>query len=96
MGITSSFDLDRRVWDAVSYGAAGLAAFGALYALRRGWTLARGEPPPADPEAEVSWTTALGWAVATGIVSGLARLAGRRGAASAWRMVADRPPPERA
>lgn len=50
-----------------------------------GWTKARGEEPPRTPEqADTTWTTALLWAICTGIGVAISQVVARRGAAKLW------------
>ncbi|RKS80490.1 uncharacterized protein DUF4235 [Motilibacter peucedani] len=61
-------------------------AVGAAWAARKlvttGWKLTTGNEPPANPEdPEVEWVEAVGWALLSGAVIGLARLAASRQAA---------------
>jgi hypothetical protein len=44
------------------------------------WKAATGNPPPSDPsDPDVEWKTAIGWAVVSGVVLGLAQLVASRG-----------------
>lgn len=55
------------------------AARGTRLILRRAWRTGTGEDPPDDPAAPgVTWSTALAWGVASGIVVGAARVVGHR------------------
>lgn len=88
------FDVERRAWDAVSFGAAAAAGYFALKLIERVWESSKGEPPPANPAREdVSWPDAIAWSAVTGLGIAVARLAARRGATSAWRMVVNADPP---
>ncbi len=71
------------VWKFLGAGAAIGASGVARRLITRGWTSATGNPPPANPEdPEVSWPEAVGWAVASGAVIGVARLLATRKAAA--------------
>ena len=51
--------------------------------VTKGWTSATGKEPPANPEdPEVSWPEAVGWAVLSGALIGVARLLATRKAAA--------------
>ena len=57
--------------------AAGLVA---KHAIEISWRKATGKEPPANPESpETTWTEAVGFAVLSGVVLGIARLAGPAG-----------------
>lgn len=84
----------KQVWSVVG----GLAATGAgilgKKAAHSGWRKVTGKEPPANPESrETTWAEALGFAVASGAVMGIARLLGRRFAAGAWERVTGALPP---
>ncbi len=73
------------------------AAVGAAAVTRKlvtsGWTAATGKEPPANPEdPEVSWPEAVGWAVASGALIGVARLLATRKAATYYAKSAGHPP----
>ena len=65
----------------------------ALLLVTSGWTAATGKEPPANPEdPEVSWPEAVGWAVASGALIGVARLVATRKAAAYYTKSAGHPP----
>jgi hypothetical protein len=69
-------------WKVLGTGAAVGAGVLAKRLVTSAWKLATGKEPPANPEdPEVSWKEALGWAVASGAVVGVARLLATRKAA---------------
>ena len=69
-------------WKIIGTGSAVLAAAAAQKGLAAAWKLATGEDPPTIPEdPETSWREAITWAVLSGAVLGLARLAATRQAA---------------
>ncbi len=71
------------VWKVLGTGAAIGAALVARKLTTRVWTSATGKAPPANPEdPEVSWPEAVGWAVASGAIIGVARLVATRKAAA--------------
>jgi len=70
-------------WKVLATSAAIGAAAVARQVVTRGWTAATGKEPPANPEdPEVSWPEAVGWAVGSGALIGLARLLATRKAAA--------------
>ena len=81
------------VWKVLGTSAAVGAAVLAKKLVTTGWVAATGKEPPANPEdPEVSWPEAIGWAVASGAVVGLARLLAMRKAASYYAKSAGHPP----
>jgi len=70
-------------WKVLGTGAAVLAGVLAKRLVTAGWKLGTGNPPPVNPEdPDVSWKEAIGWAVASGAVVGIARLLATRKAAA--------------
>jgi hypothetical protein len=66
--------------------SAAIAALAARKVLVKGWNLATGDDPPANPEApDTTWREAVGWALVSGAVMGLARMLATRKAASYYR-----------
>jgi hypothetical protein len=81
------------VWKVLGTGCAVSAAVVARKLVTRGWTAATGKQPPANPEdPEVSWPEAVGWALASGAVVGVARLLATRRAAAYYTRSAGHPP----
>jgi len=81
------------VWKILGTGGAIAAAVVARKLLTSGWTATTGKEPPANPEdPEVSWPEAVGWAVASGAVVGVARLLATRKAAAYYAKSAGHPP----
>ena len=84
-----------KVWSAFSVVAVLGAAAVAKKALNTGWKAATGKNPPANPaDPDVAVGEAVTWAVVSGALIGLARMA----AASAGRRLlreVDRPPAAR-
>lgn len=71
--------------------AAALLSRGALF---QGWRGVRGEKPPMEvTSTSGDWPRALAWGAVTGMIVGVARVIGRRGAAAAWEKTAGSPPP---
>lgn len=73
------------------------SVLGALLArktLAATWKIATGKEPPANPEhPDVTWVEAIGWAVVSGAVVGVARLAAQKKVASAWHRSTGSLPP---
>jgi hypothetical protein len=81
------------VWRILGTGGAVGAALVAKQLVTRGWTAATGKEPPTNPEdPEVSWPEAIGWAVASGALIGVARLVATRKAAAYYTKSAGHPP----
>lgn len=85
--------MGKLVWKVLATGGAIGAAMVARKLVTSGWTAATGKQPPANPEdPEVSWPEAIGWAVASGAVIGVARLVATRKAAAYYTKSAGHPP----
>ncbi len=70
------------VWKVLGTGAAIVAAAAARKGLGAGWKLATGKEPPSNPESpETTLWEAVGWALASGAVIGVARMFATRKAA---------------
>jgi hypothetical protein len=70
-----------------------LGAVVARKLLTAGWKLASGKEPPANPEhPTVTWPEAVTWAVVSGAVVGLARLAAQKKVAATWKRANDDTP----
>ncbi len=73
-------------WKVLGTGSAVLAAAVAQKGLEAAWRAATGTPPPTIPEdPDTDWTEAVAWAVASGVVIGVARLLATRRAAQYYR-----------
>jgi hypothetical protein len=70
---------------------AGMAARAVVLKLWKVGGLGDDEPQPAHPATP--WRTALGWAVASGVATGVARVVAMRTAAEVWERATDEPPP---
>lgn len=71
-----------------------LGALVARKALTVGWKVISGKEPPANPEhPDVTWPEAVSWAVVSGAVVGVARLAAQKRVASSWRRSTGSLPP---
>ena len=69
-------------------------AYAARKALQLAWKTTTGKQPPANPEhPEVTWAEAVGWAVVSGAVIGVARMAAQRKVASSWHKSTGQLPP---
>lgn len=69
-------------------------AYAARKALQLVWKTATGKQPPANPEhPEVTWGEAVGWAVVSGAVIGVARMAAQRKVAASWHKSTGQLPP---
>jgi hypothetical protein len=79
--------------------AAIAALIGALIArksLTLAWKVTTGKEPPANPEhPTVTWPEAVTWAIVSGAVVGLARLAAQKKVAASWHRSTGSPPPSR-
>ena len=74
-------------------------AFGAAFIARKvvttAWQAITGSEPPANPEdPEVTWAEAAGWALVSGAVIGLARLAATRQVTAGYRKRTGNLPPD--
>ena len=76
----------------------GLAAVGAGIVARKviqkAWTAGVGKAPPSNPEdPDIGITEAVGWAIVSGSVVGIARMLAGRMAAARWRKSTSELPP---
>lgn len=77
---------EKLLWKVVGGGAVGAAAFLAKKSLDGSWRAVTGNPPPNNPEdPDVAWREAIGFALLSGAVIGLAQLLAARNAAKYWR-----------
>lgn len=73
-------------WKIIGSIAAVLAAGVAERGARTAWTAATGKEPPVTPEdPDIDWREAIGWAVLSGVLIGVARLGAQRAAANYYR-----------
>jgi hypothetical protein len=80
-----------RIFGTASAVTAGIAA---RKVLVKGWKLTVRDDPPANPQAPgTSWPEAVGWAVASGALMGLARMLATRKAAEYYRKSTGHLPP---
>jgi hypothetical protein len=83
-----------KSWKAFGLVAATGATIAARKVLETGWRAATGTTPPKNPEhPDVSFGEALGWAIASGVTVGVARMLATRWAADYWRRSTGRLPP---
>ncbi|GAA2026223.1 DUF4235 domain-containing protein [Pseudokineococcus marinus] len=74
------------IWKVVGTGGAVAAGIAANKVLTAVWRKSLGGEPPINPESdETTWKEAIAWALLSGAVVGVARLAFRRNAASYYR-----------
>lgn len=73
-------------WKVLGTGAAVLSAAVAERGITAAWRAATGTEPPVNPEnPDTRWAEAIGWALLSGAVIGLARLVATRKAAEYYR-----------
>ena len=78
--------MGSMAWKVLGTGSAVLAATVAERGLRAAWRTATGAEPPSLPEdPDTRWGEAVTWALLSGAVIGLARLAATRKAAAYYR-----------
>ena len=81
-------------WKVMGLVSAVGAGFVAKKVVTVGWKAVTGNEPPTNPEdPEVTWQEAVGFAVVSGAVLGLARMLASRQAASAWHRATGSLPP---
>jgi hypothetical protein len=86
----------RLGWSLFAAGAAAAAAVIAHGVLEKAWKQIRQKDPPLNPAApKVTWTEALTWGAAAGVVAGISRVVARRGAVAAWARMFGSLPPDR-
>lgn len=74
------------VWKVLGTGSAILAGVAARKVIMTAWEKGTGSPPRTNPESpDTSWREALGWAVLSGALVGIARLMATRKAAEYYR-----------
>jgi hypothetical protein len=78
--------MGTMAWKVLGAGSAVVAATIAEKGLRAVWRAVTGTEPPRVPEdPDSSWAEAVSWALLSGAVIGLARLAATRRAAAYYR-----------
>lgn len=84
----------RIAYKVVGIGVGIVASKVARSVLDKGWERTRGGQPPRNPaEADVAWSDALSWAIASGVAVGVARLVAAKGTADAWTKATGHLPP---
>ncbi len=79
-------DTGEMAFKLTTVGATIGASFVARKAATMTWKIATGNEPPVNPEdPEVTWAEAVGWALVSGAVIGLARLVASRQTTVAYR-----------
>lgn len=74
------------VWKVLGTGSAILAGVAARKVFMTAWEKGTGNAPPTNPESpDTSWREALGWAVLSGALVGVARMMAARKAAEYYR-----------
>lgn len=87
-------DTGKVGYKAMAAIAALLGALVARKSLALVWKAATGKAPPEKPEhPAVSWSEAVSWAVVSGAVVGVARLAAQKKVAATWHRSTGAPPP---
>lgn len=82
----ASADKDTKIWAMFSLVATLGAAAVAKKVVDRGWRLATGKTPPANPaDPDVALREAVAWAVLSGTVVAVARMLATRRAASYYQ-----------
>lgn len=80
-------------WKIIGTAGAVLAAAVAERGAKTAWVAVTGKEPPDTPEdPDIDWREAVGWAVLSGVLIGVARLAAQRGAANYYRRSSGRLP----
>jgi hypothetical protein len=88
-------DSGKFGYKAIATVAALIGALVARKSLALGWKIATGKEPPANPEhPAVAWPEAISWAVVSGAVVGLARLAAQKKVAASWHKSTRALPPD--
>jgi hypothetical protein len=78
--------MGSMMWKILGTGSAVLAAGVAERGLKAVWRTATGNEPPTTPEnPDTRWGEAVSWALLSGAVIGLARLAATRRAAAYYK-----------
>lgn len=84
---------EQHLYAVTTLAAAALAEIVTRQLVQGGWKIAYGVRPPNNPAArDVSWTDALVFSAATGLLVGLARVIGKKAATSAMEARLGRKP----
>ena len=78
--------MGAMAWKLFGTGSAIAAGVAARKVLSSAWQRGTGHAPPVNPEApDTSWKEAVGWAVVSGALIGVARMLAARKAAELYR-----------
>ncbi len=89
--MAKSEELGWKVYGTLAAVGAGIVARKAIQGV---WTAGTGKKPPANPEdPDTGMGEALGWAIVSGAVVGIARMLAGRKAAERWRKSTGQLPP---
>lgn len=84
----------KVVYKALGVGSGIVAAKLARSVLDKGWAKTRGGEPPRNPAVPgTTWSEALLWAVASGVIVAVARMLATKGVASSWTRATGHLPP---
>jgi len=87
--------MGATTWKIMGTGGAIMAGIAAKKGLTKGWKVATGNEPPANPESpETDWLEALAWAVVSGAIVGIARMLATRKAAAYYKKSTGHLPPK--
>ncbi len=81
-------------WKAVSYAAGAIAALATRRVFTLAWNqVADSEAPTEFADRRIPWSSALSWAVATGVGVSVMNLVAQRSAATVWEAATHETPP---
>jgi hypothetical protein len=84
----------EAAWRGLTLASGVLSALLARRLVAALWARAKGTDHPMDPsDRSTNWSTALAWAVASGVGVGVARVVGQRTAARVWETATGSSPP---
>ncbi len=86
--------MTKLAWRLLGGLSAVLGGLAARKLLTTIWTRATGKAPPINPVSpSTTWPEAVGWAAASGVAMGVARMLATRKAAETWAKASGRLPP---
>lgn len=86
--------MGKLSWKLLGGLSAVVAGIAGRKVLETGWRAVVGDAPPTNPESpDTTWQEAVGWALLSGVVVGLARLLAARKAAEMYRRSTGHLPP---
>lgn len=92
--MTATTSQAEMTWKLVGLASGVLSAKASRTVAEKVWIKTKGGDPPRNPASfQTTWPEALGWAVATGVAAGVARLVATRGAAHVWQRATGSLPP---